>query len=176
MGIIPVTITKTLSNPTTGPYTINDELTYTLTIENGGPLPITTLPLQDNFDASCFEFVSTTEAGSTVGPGTVSWADIGPLAGNSTKTVDVTLKVIGNCDPARNIGKVEGAIYNSTNLLPTEADTVDVIIDEAPIAQDDQFFISGITNLDVLLNDFDADGDFTSLSIIDPPAYWISNG
>ena len=163
---IPVKITKTLLSPATGPYTINDNLTYNINIENEGTEAITTVPLQDIFDQACLEYVSASIFPDNIGLGTISWDDIGNLPGLSSIDVTATFKVVGNCDPARNIAKVEGAIHNFLTVLPATRDTLDINIDEAPVAVDDSYFISGSSNFQVLDNDFDADNDMTTLSII----------
>ena len=114
-----VTVTKTLLSPASGPAYINDLVTFRITLYNPGTTIITTLPLQDQYSSSCFRFVSATIAPDAQGGGVMLWNNLGPLGVGATRTVDVTLKVIGDCNPADNIATVSGAVDASSNPLPT---------------------------------------------------------
>ncbi len=113
--------------------------------------------------------MNATPVQTTVSNGSIIWSDLGVLAGGNMTAVTVNFTVIGNCDPARNIGLVQGAIDANANTIPTFSDTLDVNIDEAPITKDDEFCMSGPTKVNVLANDTDADNDLTTLTIMGPP-------
>lgn len=166
--ISPVVITKVLLSPATGPYTLDDVLSYKITIVNNGANEITTLPLQDIFNEDCLEFVSTSVPESSVNNGTITWNDLGNLPSMASTAITVDLRVVGNCDPALNIAQVQGAVDVLSNTIPTNSDTASVIIDEPPVANDDQFCVSGTETLDVLANDIDPDNDMTTLTITVP--------
>ena len=167
-GVIPIVVKKLLKSPTSGPHTPDDNITYTLRIINEGTQTVTTAPIQDIFETSCLEYVSATTTPDNIAPGSLTWDDMGPIPANDSVTVDVTLKVVGNCDPARNIAKVEGAT-SALGILETKSDTLDLLIDESPVAQNDTFYISGTTDLDVLGNDSDPDNDMMTLTIASGP-------
>jgi CshA-type fibril repeat protein len=170
LGLIPVQITKTLISPAVGPYTIDDILVYNIKVQNSSALSITTLPLQDIYEDVCLEYVTSSVAPQNVANGSILWNDLGTLTAYSSTNLNVTFKVIGNCEPTRNIAKIEGAIYNSIYALPVVYDTIDIAVDEPPVALDDLFHISSLSNLAVLDNDSDPDNDMVTLSIISGPS------
>ncbi|MEI6577552.1 MAG: Ig-like domain-containing protein, partial [Bacteroidota bacterium] len=154
-----VSVTLTKTSPSSGPYTINDNIVYNIQITNTGASTINTLPLQDLFSASCLQYVSTTVSPASVVNGTISWTNLagaGLSAGNSVN-VSVTLKVIGNCDPANNTAKVEGARDVNSGLCATQTSTLGINIDQLPVANADQYCLSSTTDLNILSNDTDPD-------------------
>lgn len=176
-----LTLTKTLTNPATGPYTLNDNLTYTLSIHNTGLSTLTTIPLQDIFDPHCLQYVSASIPITSLVGGTIYWANLAGtgLAPGGSISLTVTLKVIGNCDPATNQDKVEGAKDNLNYIAATVSASSSVNIDEPPVAVDDHVCLnnSSPVNISVLSNDTDPDivgfisgspGTF-SVSISTPP-------
>ena len=165
----PITVSKVLFTPATGPFTIGDTLTYRIVIDNQSAAAITTLPFQDIFDSSCLQFLSATTTESSIGTGTIIWDDLGSVNAGSSINLGVLFTVIGNCDPTINIGKMQGAIDEFSNSIATQTDTISINIDEPPVANDDEFCVSGMENLNVLANDTDADNDLTTLTITSAP-------
>jgi uncharacterized repeat protein (TIGR01451 family) len=175
----PITVTKVLTSPASGPYTLNQQLTYTITIENGGLTDINTLPLRDIFDPACFGYVSSSVTPSRVNNGVVTWNNLGVLTQGSSTSLTVTLRVIGNCDPASNLARVAGAITATGTTLGTVESSIDINIDVAPIANDDRFCATETIIMDVLANDTDPDrtgflnaisSDYTINIVQQPPA------
>jgi hypothetical protein len=70
-----------------------------------------------------------------------------------------TLRVRGNCKPASNTARVEGAKDNLKLYRRFDKDfnLEDIDVEEPPVANDDDFCIQGSTALNVLGNDTDAD-------------------
>jgi len=175
-----ITVEKELTTPASGPYLVDDELTYTITVTNTGPVTLTTVPLQDIFSSGCFEFVNASVAPTNTAPGFLSWTNIGPIAPSEDEDITVTLRVTGNCDNASNRARVQNARYAVdaiTYSAPTQEDEVIISIDTPPVANDDDFCIQGATPLNVLANDTDDDvagflsdheSDYT-VTIVSPP-------
>ncbi|MFZ4414025.1 MAG: Ig-like domain-containing protein [Bacteroidales bacterium] len=169
-----VSVAKTLTHknavtPAVGLYTINDNLTYNIAITNTGTSSISSLPLQDLFNSSCLQFSSASPTQSSIAGGNISWTNLGTLSASSTTNVTVNFKVIGNCNPASNTAKVEGALNANAYAAPTVSSTVSVTIDQPPVAVADQYCVSTISDLAVLANDSDPDGDMTTLTILSAP-------
>jgi uncharacterized repeat protein (TIGR01451 family) len=166
-----LTVTKTKTSPATGPFTINNNIVYNIAVANTGTVNITTLPLYDIFSTSCLQFISASPAQTSVSGGTVTWANLGTLAPGATVNVSVTMKVIGNCNPAANTATVSGAIdvNGSTVTSGTFSSTINITIDEPPISLNDEFCVSTTTNLNVLANDSDPDNDLTTVTIVTAP-------
>jgi uncharacterized repeat protein (TIGR01451 family)/gliding motility-associated-like protein len=154
-----VSVVNTITSPLAGPYTLNDNIVYNIAITNTGASTITTLPLQDLFTGSCLQYVSASVAPTSTANGTLNWSNVAGagLASAATLNITVTLKVIGNCDPASNTAKVEGAKDSGGHLVSTVSSTKDINIDEKPVANSDNIFISGTTAINVLANDTDPD-------------------
>ncbi len=168
-----LTVTKTLTSPATGPYTINSILSFNITINNTGTIDITSIPLQDVFDVSCLQYLGSVPVQNSVAGGNISWTNVlvSALTPGSTANIAVNFKVTGNCDPSVNTSTVSGAIDVNGYLVPTGTFTssVNITIDEPPVAVNDRFSISAAGNLNVLANDTDPDGDLTTVSLVSSP-------
>ncbi len=113
--------------------------------------------MQDLYDNQCFQFVSATPAPGSVAAGVLTWNNLGPLTAGSNTNVTVTLKAIGNCNPSVNTARVQGATDNLGYVATTQESTVNIDIEEPPVANDDIFCIQGATSFAVLANDTDPD-------------------
>jgi len=169
-----VSVTKTLTHknavtPAVGPYTLNDILTYNIAITNTGGINIASVPLQDIFNNTCLQFQSATPAQSSIAGGNITWTNLGTLNTGASTNVTVNFKVIANCNPANNTAKVEGARDVNGANVTTAQHTFSINIDEPPVANPDEFCVNGTTDLNVLANDTDPDGDLTTVTIISPP-------
>jgi uncharacterized repeat protein (TIGR01451 family) len=108
-----VTVTKTLVSPNPGPANIGDEVVFNINVQNTGTTDLASVPLEDFFSDSLYEFVTSTVAPDGVGAGSLLWDDIsgaGSLAVNATFQVTVTLKVKGGAAFALNTAAVNFAV------------------------------------------------------------------
>jgi uncharacterized repeat protein (TIGR01451 family) len=116
-------VTKTLISPNPGPAYVGDPVTFRITLENTGTSLITTLPLADTFSAACFDFQSATVAPDGIGAGSLLWNNLGPLATSASTSLDVTLTVTGECNPAQNTADVSFAVDENGDSLPPDQDS-----------------------------------------------------
>ncbi|MCX6866354.1 MAG: hypothetical protein NTV46_09100 [Verrucomicrobia bacterium] len=121
-----VTVTKTLLTPASGPAYKGDNVTFRIVVQNTGTTSITSLPVSDNFSGKSFTFVSATLPPDSSGNGSLLWNNIGPLAVNAAKTIDVTLLVNGAAAPADNTADVSYAVDASGNPLPPVSSTASI--------------------------------------------------
>ncbi|MCX6873530.1 MAG: carboxypeptidase regulatory-like domain-containing protein [Verrucomicrobia bacterium] len=121
-----VTIIKTLLTPPSGPAYKGDNVTFRLLIANDGTTAVTTLPVTDTFSGRSFQFVSATIAPDSSGSGSLLWNNVGPLAINASKTIDVTMLVNGAAAPAANTADVSYAVDASGNSLPPVNSTASI--------------------------------------------------
>ncbi len=121
-----VTVTKTLLNPVTGPSYKGDNVTFRIVVQNTGTTSITTLPLSDNFSGRSFQFVSATIPPDSSGSGSLLWNNLGPLAVNASKTIDVTMLVNGAAAPADNTADISYAVDAGGNPLPPVSSTASI--------------------------------------------------
>jgi len=121
-----VTVTKTLLTPPSGPAYKGDNVTFRIVITNDGTTAVTTLPVTDTFSGRSFQFVSATAAPDSSGSGSLLWNNVGPLAINSSKTIDVTMLVNGAAAPAANTADVSFAVDASGNSLPPVNSTASI--------------------------------------------------
>jgi uncharacterized repeat protein (TIGR01451 family) len=95
-------ITETLIDPVSGPINVGQVVTFNLTITNTGSTTITSLPLEETFNASDLTFRSSTPAPDITSTGVITWTDLtttlGDLLPNST--VSLTLSFTVNQVPA----------------------------------------------------------------------------
>ncbi|HEV7349825.1 Ig-like domain-containing protein [Telluribacter sp.] len=152
-----LSVTKTITSPASGPYTINSTITYNIAIANTGATSITTLPLKDIYYNSCLQYVSASVTPTNVSGGTITWNNLGTLASGATQNITVTFKVIGNYDPARNIAQVDNATDNIGNTVSAVSSPLDITIEEPPVVNDDQACVQGAAAIHVLANDTDPD-------------------
>lgn len=104
-----VTVVKTLTSPVSGTAPVSSTVTFKIDITNNGTTAITSLPLTDQYSASCLEYVSATPTASGGGGGIVFWSNLGPLAAGNSTSVTVNFHVEGPCSPATNLAVVDSA-------------------------------------------------------------------
>ncbi|MEY3367471.1 MAG: hypothetical protein RI973_626, partial [Bacteroidota bacterium] len=163
-------VDKALTTPATGPYKVGDILTFTITI-TAGASGIAKLPLHDEFDAACMRYISASIPPTVINYGEIAWANLGSVPGAGTKVVTTKFEVIANCSPMANSVQSEGATIPAGTPLPVTSDVVTFEVSEAPAAMTDNVCLSslGLTNINVLSNDSDADGDISAVSIVSNP-------
>ncbi|WP_333809764.1 beta strand repeat-containing protein, partial [Flavobacterium sp.] len=172
-----LSVSKVLTTPASGPYQINNNLVYTITVTNTGTINYTSVPLSDTFNPSCLQFVSATVTPTSTTSGQLNWTNLGALAVGNSHTIQVTMKVLANCDPASNTATVSGAIDALSNVSGTFSSTVNTNIDVPPVANNDTYScVSGSTALNVLANDTDGDNheNTFTVSIVSAPAASIA--
>ena len=72
-------ISKTLISPPSGTAVVSNTVAFRIAITNTGTTTITTLPLIDNYSASCIEYVSAQPPATGAGGGVALWSNLGPL-------------------------------------------------------------------------------------------------
>jgi hypothetical protein len=162
------TLSKSLTNnPTynTTPHQLGDILEFQIKVKKLSSGAIDVLPVKDYFDPACFEFVAAQVAPNTVYPDSLIWANLGPVNSGDSMTLNVYLRLIGNCTPAINYASVEGALPGP---LPSLFAEKEIEVDEAPVAVEDNFCLNGSTALSVLANDYDQDNACPSCSLPRP--------
>ena len=125
-----LSVTKTLINPNPGPAYVGDPVTYRITLENTGTTSIATLPLADTFSDACYDFDSAVQSGTGIpappdgiGAGSLLWGNLGPLGVSASTSLDVTLTVTGECNPAQNTADVSFAVDENGDSLPPVQDS-----------------------------------------------------
>jgi hypothetical protein len=137
----PFEVDHTLVSPLSGLYKPGDTLTYQIVVRNlSGTKSIPTLPLQSIYNAGCLQYLRTPSGYPILtdsSAGAITWNNLAPLAANATNTVRAQFKVVGECAPARNIARVQGAVFSDGYVISTTSDTVDLTIDNYPLAVND---------------------------------------
>ncbi len=130
-----VTVTKTLQTPTNSPVAVGSNVVFRIVVQNTGNTVVGSLPLQDTFSGSYYQYVSATIPPSSSGYGTLIWTNLlgTALATNTSVTNTITMKVIGQGNPANNTATVELAADTLGNALPTAASVVGVTTSAASI-------------------------------------------
>ncbi len=144
-----------------GPYKPGDTLTYQIVVRNlSSTKSIPTLPLQSLYNAGCLQYLQTPSGYPILtdsSAGAITWNNLAPLAASSNSTVRAQFKVLAECAPARSIARVQGAVFSDNYPISTLSDTVDIAVDNYPLAVNDSVCLSTVTTISVLANDSDAD-------------------
>ncbi|MFQ5568747.1 MAG: T9SS type A sorting domain-containing protein [Rhodothermales bacterium] len=117
-----LSLTKNVDNATPA---VDDEITYTLTVLNGGPQSTANVAVTDLLP-DCLEFVSAT---GSYDPATGEW-DIGNLTVGESATLEITVRVTSDCS-----GEVTNTASISNSSLP-DPDHIFNIFDEEPPVDD----------------------------------------
>jgi uncharacterized repeat protein (TIGR01451 family) len=116
-------------DPVSGNAPIGSNVTLRIVATNTGSTTITTLPLEDAFSATQFEFVSATVAPDGVGAGALLWNDLtgaGSLAVGDSITVEVVLRVVGAGSPSLNTFRADYAVDANGDSVPPTSSAVGV--------------------------------------------------
>ncbi|WP_040549672.1 carboxypeptidase regulatory-like domain-containing protein [Pedosphaera parvula] len=113
-----ISLTKTLVSPLSGPAYINDTLVYQIAVTNIGNTTITSWPLQDQFSASCFQFVGASVPPTGSGGGILLWTGFPSLVAGASTNIYVTNKVTGSCEPALNTADISFGVDQFGNPVP----------------------------------------------------------
>ncbi|HXJ76998.1 MAG TPA: SdrD B-like domain-containing protein, partial [Candidatus Dormibacteraeota bacterium] len=122
-------ITKTVLSPTNGTIVIGSNAVFRIVVQNIGDTPITTLPLEDGFSATCYQFISATVPPDGIGAGSLLWNNLAgsPLPPSGSIIIDITLRAVGGCDPANNTAHVDYAVDANGNPVPPVSSTVGLV-------------------------------------------------
>ena len=102
---------------------MGDPVTFRITLQNTGTSAITTLPLADTFSDACYDYQAATVAPDGIGAGSLLWNNLGPLATSASTSLDVTLTVTGECNPAQNTADVSFAVDENGDSVPAVQDS-----------------------------------------------------
>ena len=173
-------VVKTLLSPGTQPVGVGSNVVFRITVQNVGNSVVNYLPLEDTFSGAYYQFVSATIAPNGSGAGSLLWTNLAsptPLATNATITIDVTMKVVGQGNPANNNATVDFATDVFGNPVPTSSSTVGVTTASASIngyvyndTNQSGVFVPGDTGLSSvtlqLFTDPDGDGNPSDGSLV----------
>ncbi|MBX3731532.1 MAG: DUF11 domain-containing protein [Verrucomicrobiae bacterium] len=130
-------LTKVRLDPPSGVIAIGDLQSFRISVRNIGNTAIARLPLTDTFSMACWEYVTASPAPDAIGAGLILWEDLtgaGNLAVGESLSVDVTLRAVGNCDPAENIAAAEFSVDINGNPVPPVTSTADAVTRAAAIS------------------------------------------
>lgn len=154
-------IDKYLTDPLSGIYLVGDTITFQIDISNIGSTAITTLPLADQFGASCIQFVDAIPAADGAGGGVVVWEDLGTLGTSSSTSLTTRFVIVDNCSPIENTAAVTFAIDENGDPVPPVEDMESLEVETPPVAIDDtdSTGISTPVVTNVPDNDYDFNGN-----------------
>ena len=122
-------VVKTLVSPTNTPVAVGSNVVFRITVQNVGNTVVNYLPLEDTFSGAYYQFVSSTISNNGSGAGSLIWTNLAyplGLATNAIITNDVTMKVIGQGNPANNTATVDFASDLFGNPVPASSSTIGV--------------------------------------------------
>jgi uncharacterized repeat protein (TIGR01451 family) len=116
-----LTLTKTRLSPTNDVVSIGSNVVFEIVLRNTGDTVIPTIPLEDDFSATTFQYVSATIPPSGAGAGLLTWTNIATnaLAVNASITNWVTMQVAGEGFPANNTVRADYAVDVNSNSVPS---------------------------------------------------------
>ena len=124
-----ITINKTKLSPTNSVVSIESNVVFKIVINNTGSTTVTSIPLEDDYSASAFQYVSATIPPDGAGGGILVWNNIvatNPLAAGASLTNLVTMQVIGQGYPAYNTAHADFATDVNGNAVPAASSTASV--------------------------------------------------
>jgi uncharacterized repeat protein (TIGR01451 family) len=129
-------VTKILLSPATQPVAVGSNAVFRITFKNVGNTAINYLPFEDNFSGAYYQYVSATIPANGSGFGSLIWTNIASpvaLATNAVITNDVTMKVVGQGNPANNTALVDYATDVFGNPVPITSGSTNVVTSSALI-------------------------------------------
>ncbi|HMP90169.1 MAG TPA: SdrD B-like domain-containing protein [Kiritimatiellia bacterium] len=90
------TVVKTILSPSGRAAQVGETIIFELTVNNTGDVNLVTVPLVDTYDPAYLSFVLATQSVSSIGVGTLTWNDIGPLAVGASTSVVVHFEAIAS--------------------------------------------------------------------------------
>ena len=123
-----ITITKTKLSPTNNVVSISNNVVFQIVIQNTGNTTVPTIPLEDDYSAAAFQYVSATIPPDGAGGGILMWNNIATnsLAVGASITNLVTMQVVGQGYPAYNTAHADFATDANGNAVPAASSTASV--------------------------------------------------
>jgi uncharacterized repeat protein (TIGR01451 family) len=90
-----VSIVKSLLSPSGRAAAVGETMTFRITVTNTGNVTLDTVPLTDTFNSNLLVFANAVPAPTIATTGALYWANIGPLATNSSSNILVSFTAIG---------------------------------------------------------------------------------
>lgn len=175
-----LTIVKTRTSPLNVPVYIGTNVEFQIVVTNTGNTTISTVPLVDTYSDYNFSFVSANPTESSSGAGQVNWSNVGPIAPLGTATIDVVFTALHGNEGlmAINNASVDYAVDEHGNPVPSVNDSAGLLLLSPPVAIDD--FDTTLINVavtgNVLVNDYDNDGDVVTVTAADGSAGGTAGG
>ncbi len=121
-------IAKTLTSPTGRPAEVGEDVRFTITVQNTGPIGLGVVPLQDIYDVAYLAFSNATPTETSASPGAINWADVGPLPVGASTNIIVDFIALQTTPPG---GTTNRAIASATttNGLPLPPQTSSVPVE-----------------------------------------------
>jgi hypothetical protein len=107
---------------------IGSNVVFQIVVKNTGDTAISTIPLEDDYSAAAFQYVSATIPPDGSGGGILIWNNIATnsLVANASITNLVTMQVVGEGSPAYNTAHSDFATDVNGNAIPAASSTVGV--------------------------------------------------
>ena len=117
-------VTKTLLSPV-NPQ-VGDTLVFELAVENLTDMPLDPFTLVDLYDPAYLQYITAAATPDSLGTGSVTWDNIGPIVGLGTFSVTVDFEALQISDP-----ETFNSVVGSTPGEPPVTNTIPVEIDAA---------------------------------------------
>ena len=123
-----IAITKTKLSPTNSVVSISSNVVFQIVIQNTGSTVVPIIPLEDDYSAAAFQYVSATIPPDGSGGGILMWNNIATnsLAVGASITNLVTMQVVGQGYPAYNTAHADFATDVNGNAVPAASSTASV--------------------------------------------------
>ena len=123
-----IAVTKTKFSPANSVVSIGSNVVFQIIVQNTGDTAVPAIPLQDDYSAAVFQYVSATIPPDGAGGGTLIWNNIATnsLAAGASLTNLVTMKVVGQGYPAYNTAHSDFATDVNSNSVPAASSTASV--------------------------------------------------
>lgn len=102
VGTPDVTVSKVLVSPADGQAAVGENVQFQIQITNSGSTTLNTVSLVDNFPDAKLGFASASPAANSVGLGSLTWNNVGPLTPGQNATVIVNFTAMASAAPATN--------------------------------------------------------------------------
>ncbi|MCB1102724.1 MAG: DUF11 domain-containing protein, partial [Kiritimatiellae bacterium] len=109
-------LTKTLTSPFGRAAQVGESVVFTLSVSNNGDVALSTIPVEDLFDATYLSFVSAIPPADSNAVGQVNWDDIGPLPVGASTSIVATFTAVASTGS----GLETNLVIASPTTPPTE--------------------------------------------------------
>ncbi len=108
---------------------VGEQVTFRITIHNTGDTTLDTVKVRDTYDKTKLSFQSATVApDDSTDDGQLDWGNVGPLAPNATKTIDLTFNAIASAGSTTNTATVHDVVDENGDSLGDKTDDASVEI------------------------------------------------